>query len=221
VRDGFITNLAAPARIPRRLQFAFRHFDVDGKRVLDIGCGGGDYLAHFAPGSVGLDLNPQPARARGLNVRCYDFRDRLPEDLGEFAVVWCSNILEHVLAPHSFLVGLRRVLRPDGVLIVTVPSTGWFRLGPWRGFLAADHVNFFTPRTLRHTLERAGYSIRFIGSPTLPPLPARVSRALAVVAPTTMAVANLIAPFQYPAKAHKLLNEAGEIVFKLEASRGD
>jgi len=126
--------------------------------------------------------------------------------------VWASNLFEHVLAPHSFLIDLRRALRPNGLLLMVVPLTRLLKAGPFKGHLAADHVNFFTVRTLRLTIQRAGYDVEDIMSSAFPGLPIRVSRALARCGPSVMVASRPISDFRYPPKAHKHL-ENGRIVF--------
>lgn len=206
---------------PRRLDFALRHYGLGARPVLDIGCGPGEYLRHFGPGSVGLDLNPTRARNAGLDARAWNFDGPIPQDLrGRFDVVWCSNLLEHVMSPHEFLIEVRRALAGGGRLFVAVPATTPLRHGAWLGHLAADHVNFYTPRTLRRCVERAGYQIEFTGSPSLPALPVWVGKMTAGLAPVLLCVARVLDDFQYPAKAAKVLVD-GEIVWKDSDSVGD
>lgn len=204
-------------RPPRRGRFSFRHFDLDRKRVLDLGCGRGDYLRFFGEGSVGLDLDDAAISSlhhEGLTARRWNFSDQIPKDLWDsFDAVWCSNLLEHILCPHPFLITVRRALVADGSLFVVVPLTHRFAPGPWRGYLAADHVNFYTPLTLRRTLEFAGFEIRFLGTPATPRLPLWAAALLVTLGPSALAVADPVPEFQYPAKAHKRL-QAGQIVFK-------
>jgi SAM-dependent methyltransferase len=189
--------------------FALRHFGLGGRAVLDVGCGAGEHLAYFGPGSMGLELQERlvaEARARGLDVRQWDLSRGLPADLADrFDAVWCSNFLEHVMSPHLFLIDCRRVLRPGGLVVAVVPLTRHFALGPWRGRLAADHVSFFTPATLRLTVERAGYRVVFLGAHSFPWLPRWAAAVLRAVAPGVVVAARPAEGFQYPAKAHKRL----------------
>ena len=97
-----------------------------GAPMLDAGCGTGLNLASLPAGSVGIDLNP-----RNLAL----IRERLPhhpvvegdiENMpfrdGTFGTVVCTEVLEHVPYPERALSEIRRVLRPGGVLIGSVPS---------------------------------------------------------------------------------------------------
>ncbi|MGH2672743.1 MAG: methyltransferase domain-containing protein [Actinomycetota bacterium] len=195
------------------MAFAVRQFGLDRRAVLDLGCGSGEHLRYFGSASVGLELNPglvERARGTGLDVRRWNFVDGIPPALhGRFDAIWCSNVLEHVLAPHEFLIDTRSALRPGGLLIVVVPITRPFRLGAWGGFLAADHVNFFTLRTLRLTVQRAGYDVRYLGAFSLSRASRRVGRWLTLITPGAMAAASLIDGFQYPEKSLKQLRECG------------
>lgn len=203
----------ADAQVPRRLRFAQRCFRLGSEPVLDVGCGDGShYLQHFPPGSVGLDLFPERALERGLDVRPWNFTEPFPDDLGRFSAVWCSNLLEHALSPHELLIGMRQVLHPTGRVFIAVPATTPVTFGPWRGFRATDHINFFTPLTLRYTLERAGYGVEFLGSPSFSKS-RRVASALRSVGPTLLVIGRMNPEFQYPKQAWKRLVD-GHIEWK-------
>lgn len=91
-------------------------------RVLDLGCGGGasvDVFRRFDPGVdwVGLDLPSSPevdARSRS-DARFASFDgERIPFADGEFELVFCKQVLEHVRRPEPLLAEVARVLAPGG-----------------------------------------------------------------------------------------------------------
>ena len=189
----------------RRLDFCMKHFGLQQARVLDVGCGRGHYLQQFGPGSVGIDIRPELA-IDGVVVRAWTAGDGIPADLvGEFDAVWCSNFLEHVPSPHELLIELRPALKPGGRLFVLTPRTNLASRGPWRGYAAAGHINFFTPATLRWTVRRAGYEVEWVGSPSVPWAPLWFARGLGSIGPGLAAVASRIENWQYPSKSIKRL----------------
>jgi SAM-dependent methyltransferase len=142
-----------------------------GERVLDLGCGAGRFLAAIAAAGaepVGVELAAAAAeRARqntGADVRLAEPDGSLPLGHGEVDLVWCSEVLEHVPDTAHLLLEVRRVLRPGGRLLVTVPDHPRVRtaLKALTRFEAhfdplGQHVRFYTRRSLAATLEHAGF----------------------------------------------------------------
>ena len=133
-------------------------------------------------------------------------------------MVWASNLFEHVLSPHGFLIDLRSALEAGGCLMIVAPVVRWPAIGPFRGALAADHVNFFTPSTLRLTIERAGFRVHRVASASFPALPLRSAELLRHLVHSVFVQAHPIPGFDYPEKAHKRLVD-GRIEF--EGTLGD
>lgn len=125
-------------------------------RVLDVGCGIGDFLK-FRPGTVGVDVNAHTVdwcRRQGLDCRLMD-ADRLPFADGSFDAVVLDNVLEHLAEPQPLLAEIRRVLVPGGRLLIGVP-------GP-RGYACdADHKVFYDAADLERVLGEAGFPRRLI-----------------------------------------------------------
>jgi SAM-dependent methyltransferase len=166
-----------------------------GERVLDLGCGAGRFVAALrAAGAdpVGVELAEAAlARARrnvpGADLRLIAPDGSLPLGHGEIDLVWCSEVLEHVPDTVAFLTEVRRVLRRDGRLLVTVPDHGRLK----RTLLAlaqydahydplGQHVRFYTRRSLARALRATGFSEVRLGALGGPPLlrSALVARAV-------------------------------------------
>ena len=106
-------------------------------RVLDLGSGTGDLLREIAPAfpnaeMIGIDANSQSIeRARAAatppNVSYIEGMFDEALDLGEFDIVVCSEVFEHVSDPQELLRTAHAVLRPGGHLSFSTPS-GWM----WR-----------------------------------------------------------------------------------------
>jgi SAM-dependent methyltransferase len=139
-----------------------------GETVLDLGCGAGRFVhALNAAGAraIGVEIaNAALERAR-VNAPDADLRlvapdGSLPLDHGEVDLVWCSEVLEHVADTAHILLEVRRVLKPHGRLIVTVPYHGRIQAAAIaltrfeRHFdPTGDHLRFYTRRSLRITLH--------------------------------------------------------------------
>ena len=86
-------------------------------------------------------------------------------DSGSVDLVWCSEVLEHVADGAHLLLEARRVLRPGGRLLVTVPFHGRVKSAAIAlvRFDAhfdpqGQHLRFFTGRSLERTLADAGFA---------------------------------------------------------------
>lgn len=153
------------------------------RRILDLGCGAGRHLhalRHHGPGLViGADLSPaEVAAARdGLNglppsahVGGAGFvvadAGRLPFAGTSFDAVLCAEVLEHLPDHRPALAEIARVLKPGGVLALSVPRF-WPEWLCWR--LSRDypapaspggHVRIFRAHALRREVERLGFRWR-------------------------------------------------------------
>jgi 2-polyprenyl-6-hydroxyphenyl methylase/3-demethylubiquinone-9 3-methyltransferase len=114
---------------PLRLEWIERHAPLAGKDVLDVGCGGGilaEAMARRGARVTGIDLAEKPlsvARLHllesGLEVR-YELasaEDYAAAHAGEFDVLSCMEMLEHVPDPASTVAACARLLRPGGCAI--------------------------------------------------------------------------------------------------------
>ena len=129
-------------------------------RILDVGAGtGATSLALRKHGNVlGIDLSPeamQIARDRGLAVARMDATALALPD-ASFDVVVALDVLEHLEDDAACLRELVRVLRPGGVLLVTVPAYKWL----WSSHdVANHHFRRYRRRSLRRLLEGGGLHI--------------------------------------------------------------
>ena len=138
-----------------------------GGRLLDVGCGKGDYLAaqrDLGWQVVGVEINPHAVRhARdvlNLEILDSDLTDaHLAEHAFDAITMWWY--LEHVPDPLQVLRHARRLIKPDGVLVIGVPN--WDSVDAkifrhvWYHLDVPRHQSFFTPATLTAMLRRAGF----------------------------------------------------------------
>jgi SAM-dependent methyltransferase len=96
-------------------------------RVLEVGSGAGNVLARLPGRRFGIDLSKAVlAKARrrlgpGASLVRGDAMS-LPFADGSFDRVFCSEVLEHVLQPEAVVKEMRRVLRPSGTAVISVPN---------------------------------------------------------------------------------------------------
>src|SRR5438067_13404967 len=132
---------------------------TDG-RVLDAGCGSGRTLDELARYGVphGMELNHlgvSAARARGHDV-CEGRLEAIPYEEARFDLVTCLDVIEHTDDDVASLRELRRVTRPGGRLVVTVPAHPalWSQHDEVNG-----HRRRYTRGTLRRAAEAAGWRV--------------------------------------------------------------
>jgi SAM-dependent methyltransferase len=137
----------------------------------DVGCGDGvhhPWLRRHVGALYASDYNIvrlQRVAERGVATSVFlaDLTDYPAAD-GAFDVVFCNHVLEHVPDDGRALAELRRILAPDGVLVIGVPNEGaafWqlaYRLQP-ETRAATDHVHFYTAATLTARCEAAGLDV--------------------------------------------------------------
>jgi len=156
--------------LPMKLALPLKKYGLGQKKVLDVGSAWGEFLIHFGSSSKGIEVLPESvkfSRAIGLSVSEYNFEDKWQEEAGSFDAVWCSNVLEHVVAPHRLLKRFHDTLKSGGLVFIRVPTipSNWLYLKLNRillgflGYEAVQHINAFTRRTLEFTIERAGFTI--------------------------------------------------------------
>jgi SAM-dependent methyltransferase len=164
--------------IPNRLAHALERWPLGEARVLDVGCNFGHCLAHFGPGSLGVDNvaeHVEFCRAIGLDVVQADVDEGLDEvPDGAFDVVWIFDVLEHLDAPRLLLRRVAAKLRPDGLLLLYLglrPRNPLVREAFRRRgivpFESRVHYYQFTLETARYLVERAGFRVEEVAVPFL------------------------------------------------------
>jgi SAM-dependent methyltransferase len=155
-------------------------------RALEIGFGAGVYLralANHYKEVVGTDLNQ--SRVEHVGARTADVPNLcvLIDDITDshlpahnFDLVLCSEVLEHVPYPGRAIAGIRRVLAPGGLLVVSTPQRhslmelackvafmpgiiDLVRLVYGEAVFETGHISLMTERQMKHALESAGFHI--------------------------------------------------------------
>jgi 2-polyprenyl-3-methyl-5-hydroxy-6-metoxy-1,4-benzoquinol methylase len=146
------------------------------KRTLELGCAGGHLtrvLADRGCRVTGIEIDPSMALHAGRiadDVMVADLEDLEWADNLEaetFDVVVAADVLEHLRDPTPVLRACRPLLKPSGVLVVSIPNIahadvclsllqGRFVYEPW-GLLDVSHLRFFTKESIDALLYSAGF----------------------------------------------------------------
>lgn len=137
------------------------------RRILEIGCGDGNFLAYLRGHGwtvQGSEYDAETAalvlRRHGIHVAVGDVADARPPG-APFPAVAAYHVLEHVYRPAEWLAVVRGMIELGGILHLQVPNfasltrraTGM----AWASLMHPQHVYFYSPATLCELLERAGF----------------------------------------------------------------
>jgi 2-polyprenyl-3-methyl-5-hydroxy-6-metoxy-1,4-benzoquinol methylase len=135
-------------------------------RLLDVGCGSGEWLATMCElgwRAEGIDFDENAvrvARQKGLDVRCGTLEQQnFPS--GTFDAVTLNHVIEHLPDPKKTILECARILKPDGKLVIFTPNSSSlghrvFRQN-WRGLEPPRHLYLFSMQSLRSLLEKSGF----------------------------------------------------------------
>ena len=111
---------------PLRTKFITDGLDLSGRKVLDVGCGGGiltEALARCGAQATGIDLSNESieaakvhARQQGLDVeyRYENIEETASKYSGEFDAITCMEMLEHVPEPNKIIAACAKLLKSGG-----------------------------------------------------------------------------------------------------------
>jgi SAM-dependent methyltransferase len=148
---------------PERIELFRRHVGGPGRKVLDLGCRDGSLTRAYAGGNevVGVDADREALDAAaklGIETRWADLDEPLDFDDASFDIVVAGELLEHLRDPHRVVNEVRRVLRPGGTFVASVPNA--YRLKNRVRFLLGrdpeddpTHLQMFSPDEVRKLLE--------------------------------------------------------------------
>ena len=167
-RFGFlIESLIHLGRILKRRRI---NEHIKKGRILDIGCGRGLFLNVMRLGGwgvIGSELNEETAsyatKAFGLEILPGDIvQHQLPGE--SFDAININQVLEHLKNPREVLMECRRLLRRDGLLVISVPDIRslQFTVGKEHWFLLdlPCHLFHFSEEGLKDLLKKNGFRIK-------------------------------------------------------------
>ncbi|MBS7648709.1 class I SAM-dependent methyltransferase [Candidatus Bathyarchaeota archaeon] len=149
-------------------------------RILDIGCAFGYLLGFFDRlgfETFGIDVSSYAIQrcketTRAKTFIC-DVQTGTPFGESFFDLITLFDIIEHLGRPLDALSEIYRILKPDGLIILSTPnanSIGRFLLNKkWAGYIDQTHLILYTSYTISLLLERAGFKTIEIKKPQFYP----------------------------------------------------
>lgn len=167
----------------------------NGKRVLEVGCGSGfvsEQLKRNGCTVTGIELDPE--RAAMAKKFCSKILIGNVEEMAldfpkeSFDVILFGDVLEHLFGPEAVLRKVRPFLAEGGLLVASIPNVanwkirllllkGSFDYTDW-GILDRTHMRFFTRKSAKSLIEKAGFDIvaeEFVPSFPFPCLKSRLA----------------------------------------------
>ncbi len=166
---------------PLRLNYINQHAAIAGKRVLDVGCGGGilsESMAALNANVTGIDLSDKALQVAKLHLlesgRQVNYRKIPVESLAEeqpeqYDVVTCMEMLEHVPDPDSVIAACAKLVKPGGWIFFSTlnrnPKSYLFAVIGAEYVLnmlprgTHDFAKFIKPSELAQSCRNAGLNI--------------------------------------------------------------
>lgn len=177
---------------PVRMGYIQERINLSGKRVVDIGCGGGilsESLARAGAKVTGIDMAEAPLKVARLHLLesglKVDYQHSTAEQLAEqqaqqFDVVPCMEMLEHVPAPASTIAACARLVKPGGHLFFSTinrnPKAYLFAIVGAEYVLnllpkgTHDYSKFIRPAELERWLRASDLDLKNLSGITYNPL---------------------------------------------------
>jgi SAM-dependent methyltransferase len=143
-------------------------YDLHGKRIIEIGCGQGEFISELCElgGNTGIGFDPAyrpaplPAALEGRLRFVSDFYSELYADISA-DLVCCKMTLEHIDQTAAFVSTVRRALdhQPDAVVFFQVPNaaTVFKDVAYWDVYY--EHCSYFTPGSLARLFRHCGFEV--------------------------------------------------------------
>jgi 2-polyprenyl-3-methyl-5-hydroxy-6-metoxy-1,4-benzoquinol methylase len=158
IRESYLRTAESQVRLIQRY--------ATGKNLLDIGCAQGFFLYNASKSGYttkGIEISQDAAAYAmtefGLDIEAKPFEElRFPENHFDVVTLW--QVLEHVPYPLTVLKEVHRILKPEGLLVVSTPNIEGIpakilRRKWWD--IKRLHINQFSKKTLKDILHNAGY----------------------------------------------------------------
>lgn len=149
----------------------------NAKTILEIGCADGTFASGLKNDKTevwGIELMEDQAIKAEKKIDkvftgpCEDNIDKLPDNY--FDVIYCNDVLEHLVDPYIVIKKLRNKLNTNGKIISSIPNVRYHNTfmkvlfkKDWKyesyGVMDRTHLRFFTKKSIQRMYEEAGYKV--------------------------------------------------------------
>lgn len=165
-----IYGLVRTYQLNKKKKLIGKYFNKSNGKVLDIGCGAGDFLQymkenHWNINGVDTSNKARKIANKKLNIKVMDPKDWI-NNKEKYDVITCWHSLEHVHEPWVYLDKIKKSLTVDGFLIVALPNYQSTDAKIYKEFWAAydtpRHLYHFTIKSMNKTIKPHGLNIESI-----------------------------------------------------------
>ncbi|MFL5764827.1 MAG: class I SAM-dependent methyltransferase [Bacteroidia bacterium] len=168
-KKGFINSTYQTVRkytLLKKLQLISKYFKTGN--ILDIGCGTGEFLNTCKQAkwnTIGVEPDPD---ARKMAIDNFGLDVRGEEDLkklesGTFDIISMWHVLEHVPRLNERIEELKRLIKPNGIIIIAVPNCSSLDAKiykeSWAAYDVPRHLYHFTPKDIDSAFKKHGLRV--------------------------------------------------------------
>ncbi|MDD2798416.1 MAG: class I SAM-dependent methyltransferase [Bacteroidales bacterium] len=172
---NYLYHFARRFMLKRKMSLITKVSKMNSGNILDYGCGTGYFLNEMAKNgwkTTGIeksDLAREFALNEfGLEINEPSFLSKMEDKSCDVVTLW--HVLEHIENFDTLLSELKRVLKPDGTLILALPNSSSFDARHYREYWAAfdvpRHLWHFTPKTIALVGEK--HNMKIVGAKAMP-----------------------------------------------------
>lgn len=155
-------------RAMRRIRRLRRY--TRGRRFLDVGCNYGFTVRaalNLKLDAFGIDMDETAVRGSQQMFGTDKFEavsvEHYAERGGKADIIYTSEVIEHVPDPDSFIKAISSILADSGVLYLTTPDSGHWRVprnfAKWKEVMPPEHITYFTRNGMKRLLDKHGLEV--------------------------------------------------------------